>query len=223
MNEDIMEIANTLVYSHRLRCGTSAVATAALALDLGKLPPPLTGDVNSGWLWRSLVRSQGVVFLDTDAVPAREQLNNEVVSNPTEAAIVKLLVHGLLQAAVSSSSIAIITPFRAQLQLLRESTRRWGVEASTVDRFQGRDKDCVIVCFTRSNVANDPGKLLRDWRRLNVSVTRAKKKLFFVGSCSTLRGCAALAALLDLVEEKGWGMALPVGAHLTYPCRDPYS
>ena len=58
---------------------------------------------------------------------------------------------------------------------------------STVDRFQGRDKDCIIVSLVRSNEEGKVGGLLKDWRRINVAFTRAKKKLILVGSESTLR------------------------------------
>ena len=50
-----------------------------------------------------------------------------------------------------------------------------GVEVSTVDKYQGRDKECIIVSLVRSNTERRIGSLLRDWRRINVAFTRAKK------------------------------------------------
>ena len=61
------------------------------------------------------------------------------------------------------------------------------LEVSTVDKFQGRDKDCIIVSLVRTNCGNHIGGLLRDWRRVNVAFTRAKKKLILVGSELALR------------------------------------
>ena len=56
-----------------------------------------------------------------------------------------------------------------------------------MDKFQGRDKDCIIVSLVRNSSGNQIGGLLRDWRRVNVAFTRAKKKLILVGSESSLR------------------------------------
>ena len=85
-----------------------------------------------------------------------------------------------------------------------------GLEVHTIDKYQGRDKSCVIVSFVRSNptdvvrnsVTNDRifsddqifiilvqvGNLLEDWRRINVALTRAKCKLIMIGNEKTLRG-----------------------------------
>lgn len=56
-----------------------------------------------------------------------------------------------------------------------------------MDKFQGRDKDCIIVSLVRTSAGNQIGGLLRDWRRVNVAFTRAKKKLILVGSELSLR------------------------------------
>ena len=61
------------------------------------------------------------------------------------------------------------------------------LEVSTVDKFQGRDKDCIIVSLVRTNCGSHIGGLLRDWRRVNVAFTRAKKKLILIGSELALR------------------------------------
>ena len=57
------------------------------------------------------------------------------------------------------------------------------------------------------------GDLLRDWRRVNVAVTRAKRKLILIGSLSTLKGSLLLQELFDLLERKDWVQILPRGAH----------
>ncbi|PQE17576.1 hypothetical protein CJF30_00009553 [Rutstroemia sp. NJR-2017a BBW] len=58
----------------------------------------------------------------------------------------------------------------------------------TADRFQGRDKEVVVLGLVRSNEGGNIGELLRDWRRINVAFTRAKTKLLVVGSRGTLKG-----------------------------------
>lgn len=51
------------------------------------------------------------------------------------------------------------------------------VEISTVDKYQGRDKEMIILSLVRSNMEGHVGKLIKDWRRINVAFTRAKSKL----------------------------------------------
>ncbi|KAJ8610043.1 hypothetical protein MRB53_038770 [Persea americana] len=77
------------------------------------------------------------------------------------------------------------------------------------DRFQGRDKDVVLISCVRSNDRGTVGDLLKDWRRVNVAVTRAKKKLIIVGSRKTLMQDALLAKLIRLCDEGGWMINLP--------------
>ena len=62
------------------------------------------------------------------------------------------------------------------------------MEMHTADRFQGRDKEVIILSLVRSNEAKGIGELLKDWRRINVAFTRAKTKLLVIGSRETLKG-----------------------------------
>ena len=79
-----------------------------------------------------------------------------------------------------------------------------GLEISTVDRYQGRDKPAIIVSFVRSNPKHKVGRLLEDFRRLNVALTRAKCKLIMIGSFSTLyKGSQPLQPVLDRVRRLG--------------------
>ena len=86
--------------------------------------------------------------------------------------------------------IAVISQYRSQLSILKDSLKLGNlddVEVHTVDRFQGRDKDVIVMSMVRSNAENLIGDLLKDWRRLNVAITRARCKLIFVGSLDTLK------------------------------------
>lgn len=82
----------------------------------------------------------------------------------------------------------------------------------TADKFQGRDKEVVVLSLVRSNEGGNVGELLRDWRRVNVALTRARTKLLVVGSGSTMRGNELLGAFVGLVEGRGWGYELQRGA-----------
>jgi len=83
------------------------------------------------------------------------------------------------------------------------------LEVLTVDKCQGRDKDVVLLSLVRSNEEQNAGNLLKDWRRLNVAITRAKKKLILIGSQKTLRTIPHFAQLLDLMTHKQWLLTLP--------------
>lgn len=84
------------------------------------------------------------------------------------------------------------------------------LEVLTVDKCQGRDKDVILLSLVRSNGECNAGNLLRDWRRLNVAITRAKKKLVLVGSQTTLRTIPHFRDLLTLLAQKQWLLPLPM-------------
>ena len=88
--------------------------------------------------------------------------------------------------------------------MFRITGPRLNVEINTVDKYQGRDKLCVIVSLVRSNAGGHVGDLLRDWRRVNVAVTRAKRKLILLGSKKTLNHNMLFQELLALLEQNSW-------------------
>lgn len=83
------------------------------------------------------------------------------------------------------------------------------VEVLTIDKCQGRDKPALLLSLVKSNAENLSGRLLADWRRVNVAVTRAQKKLVMVGSRLTLTKIPLFEELLDLMIEKDWLLQLP--------------
>ena len=91
------------------------------------------------------------------------------------------------------------------------------LEVNTVDKYQGRDKDCIIVSMVRSNPGRNLGDLLRwgcclksrDWRRVNVAFTRAKKKLIVIGSRATLSTSFLFREFFELADENEWVLQLP--------------
>lgn len=162
----------------------------------------------------TLFSSAKVLFLNTDELPALETNQDERVQNPTEANVVQIIAEALCASGVPEESIGVISVYRAQLKLLTAKLKsRPRIEVLTADRSQGRDKDCVIISLVRANDNNMIGDLLRDWRRLNVTFTRAKSKLIIVGSRKTLDSSTVVKAFLGLIDENGWAYALP-------PCAD---
>ena len=109
-----------------------------------------------------------------------------------------------------------------QLKVLEvsPSIREWksqGVELSTIDRYQGRDKPVIIISFVRSNTSGKAGRLLQDIRRLNVAMTRAKRKLVMVGSFLTLtRGSGVLKPILNGIDRRNQRYILPPNASSSY-------
>ena len=75
----------------------------------------------------------------------------------------------------------------------------------------------IVVSFVRSNAEGTVGHLLRDWRRLNVALSRAKRKLVLIGSLRTFSSCAVLLSLAGILKTRGWVYSLPRGANQMYP------
>ncbi len=94
-------------------------------------------------------------------------------------------VQALLASGLTASEIAVITPYSAQVRLLRERFKQLEVEIDSVDGFQGREKEAVIVSLVRSNRENEIG-FLEDVRRMNVALTRARRKLIVIGDSATI-------------------------------------
>lgn len=125
----------------------------------------------------------------------KEALLGESKSNEMEAAVVSRHVGNLIEAGVKPEDIAVVTPYNGQLavlsQLLKEKYP--GIELGSVDGFQGREKEAVVVSLVRSNPEHEVG-FLGEKRRLNGkshSFPEKKKKKFWsrCGLCSLLALC----------------------------------
>jgi len=149
----------------------------------------------------------------------RESPSN--LTNPTEARLVAQLVTALVLGGVRAERVAVISPLRSQLKLLRRQLQHVKrLEVNTVDKLQGMDRDCVIISMVRSNAEGVIGHLLQDRRRINVAVSRAKKKLIIVGSATTLAKAATTCELVELMQARGWVLPLPPQAHRLYDERN---
>lgn len=144
-----------------------------------------------------------LLFIDTAGADFIEQVEEEGESkfNAKEATLVKQLVHRFSNAGVDPKNIAVIAPYAAQVRFLRDMLGSRSVEIDTVDGFQGREKDLVILTMVRSNRDRQIG-FLSDLRRTNVAMTRAKHKLIMIGDSSTLSVNPFYAKLLDYFERQ---------------------
>ncbi|MFH0984898.1 MAG: AAA domain-containing protein [Candidatus Omnitrophota bacterium] len=151
-----------------------------------------------------------VVFLDTAGLGYEEEIEDGTESryNSQEAKLVVKELECLLRAGVSPDEIAIISPYSAQVKLLTgmilgekgDPGDLAALEIDSVDAFQGREKEAVIVSLVRSNREGQLG-FLTDTRRMNVAMTRAKRKLIMIGDSATLSNHTFFEDLLRYVES----------------------
>ena len=147
MHPEIMEVSNRLFYDGRLRAGVEASE---------RLSP------------------DGVPVL---FVPVESSRSNDDRKNELEAvAVVELVRSFIRDHRVPPETIGVVSPFRAQVVLLRQRLAGTGVSVDTVERFQGGERDIMILSFVRSRGTG----FVFDERRLNVAITRARRKLVLV-------------------------------------------
>ncbi|KAM4054819.1 AAA domain-containing protein [Hirsutella rhossiliensis] len=132
----------------------------------------------------------------------KASLHGESKSNDMEAALVRQHVKQLVEAGVRADDIAVVTPYNAQLALLAPLKEQFpGIELGSVDGFQGREKEAVIVSLVRSNDEGEIG-FLGEKRRLNVAMTRPKRSLTVIGDSETVkRGSKFLKKWMEFLEE----------------------
>jgi predicted DNA helicase len=146
-----------------------------------------------------------VQFIDTAGASYDEELeeNTESRLNRQEAALAARKVRALLDAGLNPSQVAVIAPYRAQVRHLRDLLRDVpGLEIDSVDGFQGREKEAVVISLVRSNPEGEIG-FLADVRRTNVALTRARRKLVVIGDSATLSNHPFYQRLLTYFETAG--------------------
>lgn len=220
MNRDIMLISNALVYENRLKCGSTLVADQQLIIPHQELLEKHTkpdADRSSLWLSDVFDPKRSVLFLNHDKLEARERAVGENISNATEVELIRQIVEALCLCGIDESKIGVMTLYRSQLKLLMDTLRhKPKIEVLTADRFQGRDKECIIISLVRSNNDRKVGELLKDWRRVNVAVTRARSKLIVLGSRSTLERAESIRDFVSLAKNKNWMYDLRASAMDVY-------
>ncbi len=190
MHERIMGYASNVFYDRRL---TAHPTVAQHVLFAGEAP---------------------LAFVDTAGCGFDEKQEGSGLVNPEEGAF--LIRHAArLVAALDTRypgddfpTMAIISPYRNQVHLLQELVREApGLKAhadkitvNTIDSFQGQERDIVYIGMTRSNADSRIG-FLADTRRMNVAMTRARKKLVVIGDSATLSRSPFYAGFIAYAEE----------------------
>lgn len=145
-----------------------------------------------------------VEFVDTAGAGYDEELepDGESRRNPAEAELIRRKVQSLLDTGLAARDIAIIAPYAAQVRLLREMIDIERLEIDTVDGFQGREKEAVLISLVRSNANGEIG-FLADVRRMNVALTRARRKLIVIGDSATIGTHLFYQQLMEYFEQIG--------------------
>lgn len=157
-----------------------------------------------------------ITWIDTSDTDAKEEFVgesfgriNKIEAELTLEALKNYFIKiGRQRIADEHIDVGVISPYRAQVQLLRRMVRkaeffkpyRGCITVNTVDGFQGQERDIIVISLVRSN---DDGQIgfLSDLRRMNVAITRARMKLIIVGSVQTMTRHAFYKELYGYVQE----------------------
>lgn len=139
-----------------------------------------------------------ISFFDTAGAGFEEEKGGDGVSllNQGELGVVGKIIDS---EKLNKNNIAFISPYSGQVDLAR-STYGKELTISTIDSFQGQEKEIIIISLVRSNDENIIG-FLSDYRRMNVALTRAKEQLFVIGDSSTIGNDPFYAQFLEYMEN----------------------
>ena len=141
-----------------------------------------------------------ISFIDTAGSGFNEVQGSNGMSLQNEGEL--RIVQKLLQTAqLDPLKTAFISPYNGQVAAARDALPK-EMRISTIDSFQGQEKEIIILSLVRSNDDGDIG-FLKDYRRMNVAITRAKEQLFVIGDSATIGSDAFYNAFLTYVEKYG--------------------
>ncbi len=189
MNDAIMQFSNAYFYNGELQSG-DGVGEAKLAND----------------------SFTALEFIDTAGCGFEEKKEDQNYSkyNPDEFNILREHLYQSLANNVIENhhSIGIISPYKKQVLWMQddykvdEQLEGLDITIDTIDAFQGQERDVIYISLVRSNEKGEIG-FLKDYRRLNVALTRAKKKLVVVGDSATIGLDKFFSSFIDYVEKSG--------------------
>jgi len=184
MHPTIREFPSSRFYENRLEDGCTSADR-----------PPAAGFLWPDW-------DKPVAFVPVHGAEMEEESGSSR-SNMDEAAVVIKIVNDLLAPGdLTPEDIGVISPYSGQVRLIQGMLDGQidGLEVKSIDGYQGREKEVIVLSTVR---ANDSGKVgfLSNYRRLNVALTRAKRGLIVIGDDRTLRNDSTWASWLDWVSE----------------------
>lgn len=152
-----------------------------------------------------------LLFIDTAGCGLHESKHPASGSryNEGEIQIIMQLLEEIFYADFKdkiSPDVAVISPYREQVLRIQQNTilnyKDNNVTIDTIDAFQGQERDFIIISLVRSNNDGDIG-FLQDYRRMNVALTRARKRLIVIGDSATIGADKFYASFLEFVEKHG--------------------
>lgn len=182
MNEKLMEFPNKEFYNNKLKCGKEAKN-----YFLKKNEDPYH-------------HKSPILFIDTSLDKHNNESqhkNSTSIYNNLESRIASKIAKSYIQSGISESEIGIITPYMDQVNLIKKHTT---VNVDTVDGFQGNEKDVIIISMVRSGTTKDI-QFVADSKRLNVTLTRARKKLIIIGNTKTLKQKKIYKKMIKFCEK----------------------
>ena len=141
-----------------------------------------------------------ICFIDTAGSGFNEKHGNNGMSlqNEGELQIVQKLIE---MESFNPLTTAFISPYAGQVAAAKEILPS-AMRISTIDSFQGQEQECIFLSLVRSNDDGDIG-FLKDYRRMNVAITRAKEQLIIIGDSATIGGDAFYNSFLTYIEQYG--------------------
>ena len=141
-----------------------------------------------------------ISFIDTAGSGFNEVQGSNGMSLQNEGEL--QIVQKLLETEMlNPARTAFISPYNGQVAAAKEALPK-EMRISTIDSFQGQEKEIIILSLVRSNEDGDIG-FLKDYRRMNVAITRAKEQLFVIGDSATIGGDAFYNSFLTYIENYG--------------------
>lgn len=198
MNELLMEFPNSEFYNSKLDSAENVEDIVITdIIEENRLSEIETMKIED----QLLSNEQPLIFVDTSKVDRKgeKQLkDSKSIINLAEAEATLEIAEFYRKLGVEDKDIGIISPYADQVNLIKSKIP---LEVKTVDGFQGREKEIIIISTVRSN---EKGKIgfLSDLRRLNVALTRAKRKLIIIGNKDTLKVNPTYKRLIKHAYEK---------------------
>ncbi len=187
MNQQISDVASKLYYDGKLLTGDNVKNQKINIINDNSF----------------LLNDDAITFIDTSNVNFDESEVGGGCCNRYESSLVVSIVKSLLSNNIPEEEIGVITPYKKQklyLQKLLDS-EEINVECDTIYRFQGREKDVILLSFCKSlnmSLTKFQKKFLADKNQLNVSITRSRKKLIIIGNYDMLSGASNI---MNLVKQ----------------------
>ncbi|KAK6029075.1 hypothetical protein OSTOST_04821, partial [Ostertagia ostertagi] len=191
MNEKIMQWSSREFYESRL---VAAEEVSKITLS----------DIS--YISKDSLLNNPLIMIDTDLEKDRgghlyRELSSQMsYKNPGEAALVIRYVDALKSIGLPGKEIAVISPYYAQVAAIRDIINALDVSVNTVDSFQGQEREVVVFSMVRHNPEQVIG-FLRNERRLNVAITRAKRQFVLIGSARMMKKNRHLRSLLRSNES----------------------